>query len=145
MLFAKRCLFLWLTHPTWRHPGLFPPGPSYPIFEQETCKLMIMASRSHYWPSARGPTGHQWATSQRASNVLHGTWKNVDQTVELYTSLRHFCDLIAIQILHDISYDIMHPVHLHPGWQNAFSPAYTYRINSATNRTISCIWPINTV
>ena len=39
ILFAKHQLFLWLTHPKWRHSGLFPPGPFYSIFEPENASL----------------------------------------------------------------------------------------------------------
>ena len=86
MSFAKRRLFLWLTK---RQPGLFPSGPPYSIFEQETHKLMIMASShgsasritGHPWGES---TGHRWTTSQGASNVRHDPWKSCWQTIELY-------------------------------------------------------------
>ena len=46
MLFTKRRLFLWLTHPIWQHPGFFLSEPSFSIFEQKTWARFLSLARS---------------------------------------------------------------------------------------------------
>ena len=69
-----------MTQMSTKHGGAqeyFRPRPSYYIFEQETCKLMIMAS-SHGNGNTSRVTCHPWAESTgyqgRANIILHDPW-----------------------------------------------------------------------